>query len=186
MKIHIGIYCIILSVLACHGADLDLGAHGTLSVTVPADWSVNGKSADRPDGTPIGYALAFMPRGDANAKCLVTFLYVTNGAPNKEAIRKEVLLICERFVSESVEKKKNLKDFALEKGFGAYCVFTDASLVSKKAKAGEYKVMGSGEVQPADNLLGAVSLFADEADSKEFKAMIEIINSLKVRPRDTK
>ena len=117
---------------------------------------------------------------------MLTFAYTTNGVPNKEIIRKEVLRICEEFVSESVEKKKNLKDFSLEKGYGAYCLFTDASLVGKNVKPGEYKIMGSGEVQPADNMVGAVSLFADEADGIELKAMMKIINSLKVTPRDAK
>jgi hypothetical protein len=186
MKIAVYICCLVLSVLASHGAEFDLGTHGKLSITVPDDWRVNGKAIDRPGGTPLGYAFAIKPRGDANAKCLLTFAYATNGAPNKEIIRKEVLRVCEDFVSESVEKKANLKDFSLEKGYGAYCLFTDASLVGKQAKPGDYKVMGSGQVQPADNMLGVVSLFADEADSKEFKAMVKIINSLKVKPGDAK
>src|SRR6266481_2565497 len=157
MKIRVCICCIILSALASHGAEFDLGTHGKLSVTVPDDWSINGKAVNRPDGTAIGYAFAIKPRSDANAKCLLRFAYTTNGVPNKEIIRKEVLRICEEFVSESVEKKKNLKDFSLAKGYGAYCLFTDASLVGKNVKPGEYKIMGSGEVQPADNMVGAVS-----------------------------
>jgi hypothetical protein len=186
MKIYSYICGIILTTLGSQGADFDLGTRGTLSVSVPDDWSVIGKAVNRPDGTPIGYAFAIKPRSDANAKCLLTFAYTTNGVPNKEANRKEVLRICEQFVSESVEKKMNLKDFSLEKGYGAYCLFTDASLVGKKVKPGEYKIMGSGEVQPADSMLGAVSFFADEADGMELKAMIKIINSLKVKPRDAK
>jgi hypothetical protein len=186
MKILICICCLTLTVLASHGADFDLGAHGTLSVNVPADWSVKGKPVNDSDGVPLGYAFAFKPNSDANAKCLLTFIYPKGGASDKEAIRKEIMAFCEEFVSGSVEKKKTLQDFALEKGYGAYCVFTDASLVSKKPKPGDYKVMGSGEVKLADDLLGAVSLFADEADGKEFKAMIAIINSLKVKPRDAK
>jgi len=186
MKIPAYIICIALSLLAGRGAEFDLGTHGTLSVTVPDDWSINGKAVNKPDGTPIGYAFAIKPRSDANAKCLLTFAYTTNGAPNKEFIRKEVLRICEEFVSESVEKKKNLRDFSLGTGYGAYCLFTDASLVGKKPKPGDYKVMVSGEIQPADNVVGVVSLFADEADGAELKAMIKIIDSLKVNLKDAK
>lgn len=175
-----------LWVLTCEGAEFDLGTRGTLSVTVPDDWSINGKSVDTPEETPIGYTFAFKPRSDANAKCLLTLVYGTNGVPNKERIRTEVLRITEQFVSESVEKKSNLRDFSLVKGYGAYCLFTDASLVGKNVKPGDYKIMGSGEVQPGDDLLGVVSLFADEADGKELKAMIKLINSLKVKPRDAK
>jgi hypothetical protein len=35
-------------------------------------------------------------------------------------------------------------------------------------------------------MLGVVSLFADEADGEELKAMIKIIDSLKVKPKDAK
>ena len=186
MKIHTYIFCLLLSTVSTQAADFDLGTHGKLSVTVPDDWSINGKAASRPDGTPIGYAFAIKPRSDANAKCLLTFAYTRNGAPNKEVIRKEVLRITEQFVSESVEKKQNLKDFSLEKGYGGYCLFTDASLVGKKAPPGDYKVMGSGQVQPADNVVGVVSLFADEPDGTEMRAMLMIINSLKVKPSNAK
>lgn len=75
------------------------------------------------------------------------------GVPDKEVIRKEVLRICEQFVSGSVEKKTNMKDSSLETSDGAYCLFTNASWVGKKPKPGDYKVMGSGEVQPGDNML---------------------------------
>jgi len=183
MKVHIYSWCIILSALASQGVEFDLGKRGTLSVIVPDGWHVNGKAANKADGTPIGYAFAIKPRRHANAKCLLTFAYTTNGAPNKEGIRNMVLSSCEAFVSESVEKTKNLKEFSLEKGYGAYCLFTDASLVGKDARPGDYKVMGSGEIQPADNMLGVVTLFADEADGEELKAMVKIINSLKVKPR---
>jgi hypothetical protein len=186
MKIHAYILSAVISALCIQAAEFDLGTHGTLSVTVPDHWSINGKAANRPDGTPIGYSFAIKPRTAANAKCLLTFAYTTNGAPNKEVIRKEALRSTEQFVSASVEKKKNLKDFSLEKGYGCYCLFTDASLVGKKATPGDYKVMGSGLVQPAENLVGVVSLFADEADGEEMKGMLKIINSLKVRPKEAK
>ena len=86
MKIRVCICCIILSAFASHGAEFDLGTHGKLSVDVPDDWNINGKAVNRPDGTPIGYAFAIKPRNDANAKCLLTFAYTTNGVPNKEVI----------------------------------------------------------------------------------------------------
>src|SRR5438045_5244886 len=77
-KVYVYICCLIFFALASQGAEFDLGTHGTLSVTVPDGWSVNGKAANRPDGTSIGYAFAIKPRRDANAKCLLTFAYTTN------------------------------------------------------------------------------------------------------------
>jgi len=186
MKLTACIACFIFAVISGHGAEFDLGTHGTLSINVPDDWKINGKEANRPDGTPIGYAFAIKPRNDADAKCLLTIAYTTNGVPNSEAIQKAVLRECEEFVSESVEKRENLKQFSLETGFGAYCLFTDASLVGKTPSPGDYKVMGSGIVQPGKDMTGVVTLFANDGDSKEFKAMVSIINSLKVKSKDAK
>ncbi len=186
MKITTCICWIIFSVLASHGGEFDLGAHGTLSVTVPGDWNIKAQPAPGLDGKPKGYLFAITPRSNANAKCMLTLMYSTNGIPNKEAIRAAVLRIGDQFVGGSVEKKKILKEFSLERGYGAYCVFTDASLIGKGVRAGEYKVMGVGEVQPDDNLAGAVTMFADDGDGREFKSMVNIINSLKVTKRDAK
>jgi len=173
----------IIPVLSIYAADFDLGGHGVLSVDVPEKWTVNSEPAAKTDGTQIGYAFAIKPLNDANAKCLLTFAYVNDGKPDQERIRNKVLAACEDFVADSVEKKKNLKDFSLKQGYGAYCVFTDASLVDKKPKSGDYKVMGSGIVQLSDNLLGVVSIFADDVDSKEFKSMIQVINGLIVKAK---
>jgi hypothetical protein len=186
MRINFAICCIMVSILASHGAEFDLGTRGQLSVVVPDGWEVNGKTVDRPNGTSIGYTFVIRPHNEVNAKCLLSIAYLTNGIPNKEIIRQDVLRICEEFVEHSVEKKKNLKEFSLEKGYGAYCVFTDALLVGKIAPLGNYKVMGSGEVQPADNMRGVVTIFADDADGKEFNTMVNVINSLTVKPKETK
>jgi hypothetical protein len=111
MKIHVYICCILLFVLTCHGAEFDMGTHGILSITAPDNWNINGKAVSRDDGTPIGYTFAIKPRSDAHAKCLLTFAYLTNGAPDKEVIRKEVLRITKQLVRESVEKKTEPERF---------------------------------------------------------------------------
>ncbi len=174
----------VLPVFNIAAADFDLGGHGILSVNVPEKWTVKGAPAARPDGTQIGYAFTIKPLNDANAKCLLTFSYVNDARPDRERIRNKVLAACEDFTAGSVEKKKTLKYFLLKQGYGAYCVFTDASLIDKKPKRGDYKAMGAGIVQLSDDLLGAVSLFADDGNGKEFRTMIEVINSLNLKVKN--
>lgn len=94
-----------------------------------------------------------------------------------------MLRITKEFVAQSVEKKAILRDFSLKQGYGAYCTFTDASLVGKEPKKDDYKVMASGQVQLSDEVLGVVSIFADAADGPEFKSMLAIINSLDLKPK---
>jgi len=169
--------------IACPAAEVDLGTRGSLSFTLPETWTVNSNPADRPDGSLVGFALAFKPRNQANAKCLLTLAYVKKTPLDKERIRQEVLQATEQFAAQSVEKKANLKDFALKQGHGTYCVFTDAALVEKAPRKDDYKVMGSGKIQLSEEALGVVSIFADAADGPEFKAMLSIINSLGLEPR---
>ncbi len=184
MKTIVAAGYLLAGLFAAHGADFKLGKRGTLSITVPENWSAEEHVVNRPDGKPLGYTFDFKPRGNANAKCLLTFACVTNGAPNKEVIDTEVLRICEEFVDGSIEKKKNLRQFTLKEGYGSYCVFTDASLVGKQSKPDDFKVLGAGQVQPGKDLIGVVSFYADETNSEEFKAMIKMINSLKWKAGD--
>jgi hypothetical protein len=172
---------LLFSALTIHAAEFDFGSRGVLSIDTPEKWTVTGQPAARQDGTQIGYALAIKPVNDANAKCLVTFAYVKKGQPDRESIRKDVLRASEQFVAGSVEKKQNLNDFSLKQGYGAYCLFTDASLVGKPSTKDDYKVMGSGIVQLSDEVLGVVSIFADEVDGKDFKALLAAINSFKLK-----
>ncbi len=186
MKTFACICLVTLSILSSRGADFDLGSHGTLSIAVPDDWRVNGQEVLGFNGKVMevtGYALAIKPRNCANAKCLLTFLYGTNGAPNLETIREGALAISEEFVEGSVEKKQTLHAFTLEKGCGAYCCFSDASLVGKAVEPGDFRVMAIGEVQPGDNLPATVSLFANDLEGADFKAMVKMVNSLTLKPK---
>jgi hypothetical protein len=174
---------LLLSVLGARAADFDLGARGILSLSVPDDWVVHGRPVPGINGPIIGYTFSIKPRGGAGAKCMLSFLYLTNGAPSQQTIRNDALHIGEVFLDGSVEKKETLHDFALDKGFGAYCLFTDATLVGKAPGPDEFKVMGIGEVQPADNMSATVSLMANDPDGPDFKTMVKIINSLKIKSK---
>ena len=56
--------------------------------------------------------------------------------------------------------------------------------MGKPSKKDDYMVMGSGKIQLSEEVVGVVSLFADDVDGPEFKTMLAIINSveLKVKP----
>jgi hypothetical protein len=161
--------------------ELDIAGRGTVIVEPPAGWTVNGEAANSSDGRVIGYAIAINPSGDLNAKCLVTFAFVEQCDRNREQIREELLAACQPFVAGSVEKKATLNDFSLKRGYGAYCLFTDASLVDQPVKKGDFKVMGSGMIQLSAKLIGVVSIFADERNSPEFNAMVQTVNALELR-----
>ena len=113
----------------------------------------------------------------------MTFFFTTKGPATPTALRAELQRTTEPFLQKSVEKKLDIKDFSLGQGFGAYCVFTDASLVGKTPKAGDYKVMGSGQIRPAADVLGALTLLSNAADGPEFNAMLKMVESMRVKPK---
>lgn len=164
-----------------HAAEIDLGPHGTLSLDAPEGWSIRSEPAIMPDGKPIGRMIELKPPREINAKCLVSLVYSDTGSPDQSRLRRQVLEACERFVEGSVERKKNLRDFALKKGYGAYCVFTDSSLAGKAPEEGNYKVLASGLIEPGNDLVGVVSIFADDGNGIEFQAMLKAINSLDLK-----
>jgi hypothetical protein len=184
MKINAYIVCIIFTVLSSLGAEFGFGTNATLSVTVPGNWSIISDNSKKPDGTVYAYTFIFKPRTDENARCVLSITYTTNGVQNKEALQKDVLFFCEDFVSKSVEKKANLKEFSLENGYGAYCLFTDPSLVGKTPDPGDYKVMGIGNIKLGKHMDGVVTLYVNDTNGKEFKELINIINSLKLKPKN--
>lgn len=151
-----------------------------LSLSVPEGWKAECRAKKMPDGTEKGFILGFEPTNNPVAGCLINFSYITNEEPNKATLQKDLLRMAEGIVPKSVEKKATVKEFSLEKGYGAYCLFTDASLVGKPVPKGEFRVMGVGLIQPSTDALGVVSMMTDDATTKEFKMLLKVIDTVKL------
>src|SRR5687768_13174078 len=82
MKIQWLLLCLLVFVMSGRAAEFDLGARGTLSLSVPEDWKVENREVkDREEGKPVGYAITFTPQDGAKAKGLINLIYTTNGIP---------------------------------------------------------------------------------------------------------
>jgi hypothetical protein len=152
---------------------VDLGTHGKFSVTVPQGWKYSVQKMEE-----TGFAITLSPPGAANASCLLTLVYVDNPEPlSKDRVQGQVLSACDQFVDQSVEKKKTLQEFTIPGAYGAYCLFTDASMVGKPPQKDMFKVVALGEVFLADDLTMSVSMLFDDAKGPEFQAMLEAVSS---------
>jgi hypothetical protein len=126
-----------------------------------------------------GYTVSLSAPG--NAKCVLSVIFVLSPEPlSKERVQDEVLAACDQFVDASVEKKKTIQEFDVPGAYGAYCVFTDASLVGKPVVKDAFKVLGIGEIRLSDDLTASVSLLADDATGPDFQAMLAAVSSIKV------
>jgi hypothetical protein len=179
MKLGILVLALLLLPLAASAETLDLGPRGTFSITVPKGWTY---SATKVEDT--GYAIVLTPPADVNARCLLNLLFVPSGEPlSKEDVQEKVLTISDQFVAESVEKKKVLRDFAVSMGYGAYCVFTDASRVGQPPEKDSFKVVAVGMIRFNDDLAAAVSMGSDDEKGPDFAAMMKAVSSAAVAPR---
>jgi len=170
---------LLLLPLSAPSETLDLGAHGTFAISVPKGWTF---SANKEEET--GCAIMLTPPAEVNARLLLNLVFVPSGEPSsKEDLQEKVLSISEQFVAASVEKRKVLRDFAVSMGHGAYCLFTDASLVGQPPKKDAFKVLAVGMIRFNDDLAAAVSLASDDEKGPDFAAMLKAVSSAAVTPR---
>lgn len=179
MKRNILALALLLSPLSASAETLDLGTHGTFTMAVPKGWTF---SATKEEDT--GFAVILTPPPDVNARLLFNLVFVPPGEPSsRDDVREKVLTISDQFVKDSVEQKKVLREFAVTSGYGAYCLFTDASLVGQPPKKDSFKVIAVGMIRFNDDLAAAVSLVTDDAKGPDMEAMLKAVSSAAVAPR---
>ncbi len=178
MKHIILLLALLLPPLSASAETLDMGIHGTFTISVPKGWKYTAaKEGD------TGYAVVLAPPAEVNARCVISLVFTQPGEPStKEDVQEKVLAMGDQFVEASVEKKKVLRDFAVSMGYGAYCVFTDASRVGQPPEKDNFKVAASGMVRFNGDLSASVIMASDDESGPDFDAMLKAVASAKVAP----
>jgi hypothetical protein len=178
MKRFIPLLALLLAPAPAQAATADLGAHGTLTVTIPKDWTLASQKEE-----DSGFMLVISPPPEVNAKLLINVVFPLDRQPlSREAIQQEATAAGEQFVDASVEKKIQLRDFRLASGFGAYCVLTDASMVGKPKEKDSFKVVGAGVIWFSEEVKAGVTMLADDASGPDFAAVLAAVSSAAVAP----
>jgi hypothetical protein len=178
MKRSILLLALLALPLGAPAETLDLGPRGTFSISVPSGWKYS--SAKEED---TGYAVILTPPADVNARCVINLVFTQSGEPTtKEDVQEKVLAMGDQFVEASVEKKKVLREFAVSMGYGAYCLFTDASRVGQAPEKDNFKVVASGMVRFNAELSATVIMASDDENGADFGAMLKAVSSAKVSP----
>jgi hypothetical protein len=87
-------------------------------------------------------------------------------------------------VGISVEKKKTLRKYAMAgDAYGAYCVFTDASLVGKPPEKDNFQVITVGIIWFNDSVGVSVSQVCDDEKGPEFAAMLAATQSATLKSK---
>jgi hypothetical protein len=160
-------------------ATADLGPHGTLSITIPKDWTIASQKEE-----DTGLVLVISPPADVNAKLVINVVFPLDRQPlSKEAVQEETNAAGDQYVDASVEKKKVLREFKLSSGYGAYCVFTDASMVGKPKEKDSFKMVGTGIIWFNEDVKAGVTMVADDENGPDFAALLAAVSSATVSAR---
>ena len=98
-------------------------------------------------------------------------------------MKEAVLALGDKFAEQSVEKKKELKEFSTSQGYGYYCVFTDASLVGQPPKKDSFKVVAVGIIHINDDLLATIGISTDDEKGPDFAAVLNAISGASFTPK---
>jgi len=155
-----------------------LGDLGRLQIDVPAAWRVGHLSAATNTGLPDQYTLSFYSVSDPNKNWGMTFF--------QSAVRyktlKDIQQIAQRAppsaTGASVEHTENVQEIKLKQGVGCQAIYADAALADKPVELGNAKVILTGFVAPVPDVLGTITISADDAKDPDFLAAIHALSSI--------
>jgi hypothetical protein len=165
--------------LSALATQFDLGKNGDLFIDVPDSWRVTTRLVE---GT--GYEFTFTSANGASTKGHFSLIALPSKRPiDRQQLDRDLTTLCQqRFVAASVEKKVTLQPYKLRQGYGAYSVFTDASLVDQPPKPDDFKVIAPGLLQPTEKILIVATLFTDDPAGAEFAALRKMTESVRITP----
>jgi hypothetical protein len=179
MKRIIPLLALLLLPAAAPADTIDLGTHGALVVTPPKGWTIATQKEE-----DAGLVLIFVPPPEVNAKLIINVVFPPEKQPlSKQTIQDEAEAAGDQWVDSSVEKKKVVRDFKLSPGYGAYCVFTDASRVGKPPEKDNFKMVATGILWFSEDVKAGVTLVADDEKGPDFLAMVAAVSSATLGPK---
>jgi hypothetical protein len=158
---------------------LNLGARGKVTLFLLGDW--------KPVVIDMAgqYEVTFAPRKDSiNASCSIKVTFPdVDRYDTKARLKLRVEADCAPYEPQSVEGKARAREFAISSGYGFYCNFTDAALRGKKAPPGEFKVISSGKIRLAPDVLMEIFIGADSFSEEAYQQLLGAIEGLEYRRR---
>lgn len=158
---------------------LDLGRRGKITLFLLGDWKPTViNMADQ-------YDVTFTPvRDGINASGTIKISFPdVDRYDTKARLKLRVEADCAAYEVQSVEGKARAKEFAISTGYGFYCNFTDAALRGKKAPPGEFKVISSGRIRLAPDVLMEIFIGADSFSEEAYQQLLGAIEGLEYRRR---
>ncbi|WP_395738509.1 hypothetical protein [Prosthecobacter sp.] len=158
--------------------EFEMGAMGRLRFVVPAAWQLGNHCVTMGIGTAEQHSLALFSPTDPNKTWKMTFFNSSMRYKTQKDIEVTAQNVQQAAAAHSVEGAAKMQEIKLKQGVGCQAVFTDAALAEKPVEPGNAKVTCSGLVAPQPDVLGTVTISADDAKDADFLAAIQALESI--------
>jgi len=163
---------------AARAATINLAPASKLEIDIPDNWKSTVSEGD--SGSGISYAVEFTMPEELHLSCTMTLIHSDEmDFPTQEQSRQRLRTTGDAFIGGSLEKQVNVKDLEVKDGVGSYYTMTDASLVGKTPKPGDYKTMTAFLIHYRDHTAALVTVFADDTNGPAFRQMFKALAGMK-------
>jgi uncharacterized protein YbdZ (MbtH family) len=160
---------------AVHGEAFDWPGYGTVSVAVPAGWSVRPQSTNKER-----FYLIAKPQAAPVASAQFSLIISPPEQPLRvEQVKGRLEDMTRQSLDQSVEKAFDPKPLTLSRGSGWVVQLTDASLLGKPAEPGKYKVMRSALALLDDQVTLVATILFDDPSLPEVGTAMSLLSSLR-------
>jgi len=156
----------------------ELGALGRLQIEVPAAWHVGHPCMVKNSALPEQRTLSFFSASDPNKTWKMTFFKSAVRYKTLEKIKQTATTMKPPAVDGSVGQPVNWQELKLKQGVGCYALSPDAALAGKAIEIGNPKVFATAFVAPVPEVLGTITLSADDAKAPDLLDALQALGSI--------
>lgn len=174
MKSLLSLFLLAAASLCAQSETLDLGARGSITLYLPGEWVIDGSQFANQ-----GMITIKPRRAEVNATCTIAITFpATDSFDTKARLKLRVEADSFRLAEQSVERRAVAREFAVATGYGFYCSFTDPELRGRPPEKGNYKVMSTGKIRLAPDVLLDVSILADDFRGEPYQQLLGAIEGM--------
>jgi hypothetical protein len=160
---------------------LNLGSHGKVTFYFPDNWKV--ETSDFGDR----HILTITPKDDTNASSTITVTFPEQDRlDTKSRLKSKVESDGAGMASSSVEGRATAKELNVSTGYGFYCSFTDPELVGKPPEKDNFKVISSGFIHVAADVLVEFGISADGFKTEAYQQLLGAVEGMDFESRKGK
>ncbi|MFC5455521.1 hypothetical protein [Prosthecobacter fluviatilis] len=159
-----------------------LGGMGRLRMNVPVSWRAGNHCVNMGIGTAEQHELSFFSTTDPGKTWKMTFFNCAMRYKTQADIELTARTAPRPAKGEPVEQAVALQEIKLKQGVGCLTVYTHAEQGDKPVATGAARVSASGFVAPVPDVLGTITLSADDAKDADFMAAIQALGTIEWEP----